>query len=428
MRPVPLRIPLFALVLLVLLVGCGAPLADAVQRDLERGGSVEDALARIERGEAAERDEARRRVALAAIEAAARADEPRSRDRAFAAFAQLGAVAEPRLERLSNGEDADLASRARVALAARGKRSARRALAPELESTDDVRLARALSVLGDEVATERLVSLLESTSPDVRRAAASALVGRPLASAAERLFEIARRDPAAVVRASACRAVVRDAASAERVLVFLADERDAGAYGPCVGAVAARLAPSVVVAELATLPTSLDERSLALVRVALGLRSDEVRDALLAQLPAWLASERPSIRAALVNALPESLVPSPSLGLVGRLEAERVVVVRIALAARLVRVPTTREAAVATLMELAPLETVDGVEAAELLRTAGRAEGTTRLRERLSATDPTIRAAAARALVGDPDTAQLAALLVDADEGVRLAAAVSILR
>lgn len=425
MRPAPLRLPLFAL---VLLVGCGAPLADAVQRDLDRGGAVQDALARIERGEASERDEARRRVALAAIEAAARTDDPRSRDRAFAAFAQVGAVAEPRLERLSNGDDADLASRARVALAARGRRSARRALAPDLESADDVRLARALSVLGDEVATERLVSLLENTSPDVRRAAASALVGRPLGGASERLFEIARRDPEPSVRASACRAVVREAASAERVLVFLADERDAGAYGPCVAAVAARLASSAVVAELAALPTSLDERSLALVRAAFGVRSDDVRDSLLAHLPAWLASERPSIRAALVNALPEGLVPSPSLGLVARLGAEPVVVVRIALAARLVRVPTTRDAAVASLVELAPLETVDGVEAAALLRTAGRAEGTTRLRERLASSDPTIRAAAARALVGDAETAPLAALLVDADEGVRLAAAVSILR
>lgn len=412
----------------MLLTGCGAPLADAVERDLDRGGTVASALARIEQGDAAERDEARRRVALATLEAAARAGDARSRDRAFAAFAQLGSVGEARLERLATADDADLASRARVALASRGRRGPRQALAPDLASDDDVRLARALSVLGDEVDTQRLVVLLERTSPDVRRAAAGALVGRSLGGDAERLFEIARRDPSPGVRAAACRAVVRDPASAERVLAFLADETDASAFGGCIAAVVAALPPAAVVARLDALPTSLDERALSVVRAASGARSDDVRAALLARLPAWLASERPSIRASLVNALPEGLVPEPSLGLEARLGAETVVVVRVALAARLLRVAATHELAVAALAPLASLETVDGIEAAALLRSAGRAEATTLLRARLGATDPTLRAAAARALVGDAETAALAALLVDADEGVRLAAAVSILR
>jgi len=360
-------------------------------------------------------------------------DDARSR----AAFAQLrsaGTRAGSTLEWLVfEGRTGRVKARALSLLAALGDEAAAGTLRV-LARKDDVAMLRlALPYYDVEEQAERLRSLSAHSRAEVRAGAVARLgSASPDADLTLLLRQLARRDPAPSVRAAALSALARQAPTGGPG-VLDAFEAALGDGEQSVRMAAARGLHAFDSERAGALLSSLiggdvSHHAIEAARTVMTApRVDEPQlSAARGHLHRALLDDDPKLRsqaAVAFSSLPASLRPVARL--VEALSAEKVASVRLQLA---LSIGGAQAPAAEALRKLMAKDGIDAVTAAAALADLGEADARTRLQALGESTSASVRAAAARALIGQLGLAHTSrALLFDRYAKVQLAAAGALL-
>jgi HEAT repeat protein len=403
-----------------------------------RTGDVEAARARYAEIRASDGDDEDLLgyVAEAVLVAEARSGEDARRQAAVQQLGLAGTRGREPLERLAAGTGPESID-ALVALARVGQRDARRVLRGMADSPDAA--VRAASVLGMDADDDRsvLVSWCADTSSEVREAACGRLGElAPDSEVLALLEERARIDPDASVRATATRALGRFGEAAVLALRDRLSDAEPRVRTAALESLlrCQREEGRQAAASLLETPTSastIEAARLLATRLDPAVAPDDAdlvlsRTHLLAALGHADATLRGQAAMALV-ALPAEDVTTDAL--LGRLEAEPDVGVRLTLARALLARSGASDAARTALRRLLTDDHgMTGTQAAVLLAGAGDGEGIARLEAELGSTDVLVRRVAVRAIARDamrPVEAREA--LGDSDALVRIQAAGGIL-
>jgi hypothetical protein len=407
-----------------MLAGCASGPGAAVASAL-RQGKLSEALAAYDRGKP---DRALlRSIALRTLERAAYSVDANERGEALAALVAGGKLTQPALERfVLHGEGAALRARALLALAGRGDAAAKVALRSKLDTDDSDVRAAAIASLDPESDAELLAALTEHPASSVRLAAVKVLLrAAPRAETRLRLERVTGHDPDLRVRAAGLLALARQGVSAFDAVLGRLDDSERSV----------RMAAIDVLVDLDFVRAERElERSLGAAPSAEGI---EAARALLGadrahppatarvQLERALGDRDGALRAqaavALMSLRDASLRPLAE----ERAKLERVRGVRLCLAVALSAEQAAGREQLSALM--GAQDVVSGQAALELAR-HGDALALARLQSLLHARDAVVRRLAARALGHDLHRGHDArSALVDADPGVRIAAAAAIL-
>lgn len=422
-----------SLVLISIVAACGGGPRGAVMSAVDArdvGRSLEE-YDRFRDDEGGGDPELLGRVAALLLEEAARGEEASHRAAALAQLQMAGTDAEPALERLAaSADEPSVQARALSVLASRGDGDARDRLRALVDSDDPAVLAEAVGVLDAGEDTERLLSLLQHTSADVRSAAARQLENAaPAGPVRAALAEAARVDPLPRVRAAAVRSLGAFGAPAFEPLRGRLSDEDSQVRMAAVGALV-RADPERALAAIGPLlemtPTPAGVEA---ARVLAGRGGEGATNA-RAFLRRALRTADADVRAQAAVAL-SSLTGDDSLreALVDALREESDGRVTLSLASILIEQAATREAARSALREMMEGEGMEAVQAASVLARHDGDGGAVRvLASAMQDGEPPVRRAAARALARDamkPDMARAA--LRDDDPLVRIHAAGAIL-
>lgn len=426
------------LIVALSVAGCAGGPRAAVMRAVEQG-NVTNALDEYERFREDDGGDGDllAHVAALVLEDAARSDDEERRNAAISQLTLAGTAGYPVLERLSSGESPlPLRAKALQVLARRGDSDAQAALRGFLDEDDGQVLAAAVEALEVDDDEERLLSLIEHTSADVRQAAASKLQGAaPSGPARAALAEAARVDPEPRVRARAVRSLgAFGGAAFDYIRERLSDEDPSvrlAAVGALVSADRSR-----ALAEVGSLLEIAPSRAgIEAARLLAAEPRDEdegpSEGSVLARafLRRALSASDASVRSQAAVAL--SSLPSPGDlmdDLARQMEQDSEASVRVSLATLLLTREETEERARATLREVSEGEGMAAVQAAAALARDGDSDAVDRLLETLREGEPNERRVAARAVARDalrPDDARTA--LRDEDALVRIHAAGGIL-
>jgi HEAT repeat protein len=376
-------------------------------------------------------------VAALALEEAASGEDARQRDAALSQLTMAGTAGLPIVERLASGER-PLAIRAKalVVLARRGDSDAMSALRGFLDEDDSEVLAAAVVGLDGGEDEELLLPLLENTSADVRRQAATALEqAAPSGNSLVALAEAARVDPEAPVRAAATRSLGAFGAPAfDHVRERLSDP-DAVVRTAAVRSLVAIDRSRALAAVGLLLEVEPSQAGIEAARILAAPTEDEetvnAEGVVLARafLRRALMTGDMTIRSQAAIAL-SSLPPDDSLDedLLRAMREDEDARVRLALASTMRRREETKQRADTVLRELIEAGGMTGVQAAAILAAEEDRSAIAFLRRSLRDDDAMVRRVAARSLARDalrPDEARTA--LRDEDPLVRINAAGGIL-
>jgi hypothetical protein len=419
------------LTLVALSIGVTA-CASVPMRDSLASGSFEAALAELEQTPEAEQEELVRAIARSRLSLGARDSDPRRRAAAFARIASGGTGTRALLGALERSSDADVETRALLALTLLGDGGATSRLARFADDEDEV--LRERGRIAETIGLSRRAALerLSSTSADERRAALRALDGNDDVGVIEAMIAVARRDPDEGVRAAACRAMPPLTGTQRDVVKMIADEaRSTGVVTACTKRLLATATEDEALAFVVALTDPADDLAIARAQGALAALDDgAAATALIEYLLRALAAPRPSIRAAAANLLAvQRNNPVVRNALVRMLEDEVEPDTKLAVAAALRADTATRARVLAMLHTLAALEAYAGLEAAALAVTLeGFTPETQAKIERASHSAVAAeRALAYRVFVQVLDVRRVLEGLFDADEEVRFGTAARLL-
>jgi HEAT repeat protein len=426
-------------------LGCGGPPAAARERirvRLANGDQVGAIAAYKEwRGTGEDDRDSLRALALTAVWSSLQSGDPQVR----AAAARLAERLND--ERLFNGvvgllRDQDPVVRATAAGAIlRGHPDAPGILYDSLTGPDARARAVAVEVIARKLgkgAVDDLRKALADPDDGVRAAACDAIAAIGDRDSAATLTVLAK-DKAGPVRASALAALGRIQASESRTTIqFALDDAYLGARIAALGAYEALLGDGAVpeltrvakaqpraVSQITPAPSSNDIMLALRAGVILARRGD--RAAGRGMLEAALASKDWIVRAAAANASVEIAGKSDATKLLAATARDPIPEVRLA-AARALLIAGDRTTAEKTFHSCFGLSEELQIQAASDLARLGEAKSLDVFGALLVAKDPMVRrAAAAAAPDQSPILPQLLDALADADDGVRLAAAATIL-
>jgi ParB family chromosome partitioning protein len=393
--------------------------------DALRHGRLADALAAYDRG----RPDlgSLQRIAVLSLEQQAQSRDPRLGAPALAALGLSNTLAERALGRLAvRAKDPGTRAQALALLARLGDRAAREQLRGKLDDADASVRAAAVEALDPEADAAALRALCDAPASATRLAAVQKLArATPSAETMQLLVRVARLDPALRVRVAALLGLGRQGPAAADAIEGLLEDTEPAVRLAAMSELAqvdrarasSRLAPY-----LSGNPTP---EGVEAARVLLSDVTEPTAAAARSQLERALTHRDNAVRAAAAVALMSLRGPQLAALAQARVEHEAVRSVRLCLALALGAERADGRASLTALTRARDL--VSAQAAAELARRGDAAALGILLGLRQSR-DAVVRRVAVRALAQELGRAnEVRAALLDADPGVRIAAASAIL-